>query len=94
MTFVTDNYTSAGAKTLKTITDPTKNIYVFVDAGDADKYKIQYRVDASGKKNVIRGMDNLKGETYIENIGFFVAEVGINIETNDSADITLEIKEY
>jgi len=82
------NYNDTGEKALETIGAPYKNINVVVLAGGSDVYDIDLQLG----KNLTRfpHLTALSGNTSIH-LESPVEEVGLDITTNTSGSITLEI---
>ncbi len=91
MTLQTQTYTTTGEKNLLSVS-PNNNVHISVEAGDLDKYDIDYKVDAASDRYV--HSSNLKGTQIIKKLDVPATKVGLNITANESGNIILEIKEY
>ncbi len=94
MTFQTDTYTGTGVQTAMSVTSSSNDVFIHVHADDDDVFDIQYKLDSTGLTHTMQDGDNRSGEIVATLVDIPAVEIFLNITTNNSSHIEMEIKEF
>lgn len=90
--YQTANYAGTGEQTIIEV-DPRSTTSLAINAGGSDVYTVDIVLkETNGTRTAIPDLVDLSGNLVKEITGP-IAGVGLNITTNTSADITIEVRE-